>query len=101
MDVRFVFRRGNLLIARAAREASDEPIDFICECANEDCLEKLTMTPEDFERETAAQGHFVVLEGHEDEDAEIAGGGFGYSVVRDWHTGARRRARRVRPLEAR
>lgn len=101
MDMRFVFRRGNLLIARAAREVSNQPIGFICECASEDCLETLTMTPHEFQRETAAAGHFVVVDGHEDESAEVVGGGFGYSVVHERHTAARGTAQGVSPLEAR
>lgn len=83
--MRHVFRRGNHLIARAARRDPDEPVAFMCECSSDGCFEKVTMTPSEFESLAAAPARFVVLDGHEEPDGdEIVGDGPGYTVVEGW-----------------
>jgi hypothetical protein len=84
MDVRHVFRRGNLLIARAARGESDEPVGFLCECETDWCLGTMAMTPREFHSLTAEPGRFVVLEGHAEPDEDVVGDGPGYTVVETW-----------------
>jgi hypothetical protein len=82
MDVRHVFRRGNLLIARAARDGPDDPVSFICECETDWCLETIVMTPREFRSLTAERSRFVVLDGHEEpDDEDVVGQGPGYTVV--------------------
>jgi hypothetical protein len=85
MDVRHVFRRGNHLIARAARDRPDEPVAFMCECSSDGCFEKVTMTPSEFDSLAAAPARFVVFDGHEEQGGgEIVGDGPGYMVVEGW-----------------
>jgi hypothetical protein len=85
MDVRHVFRRGNHLIARAARNRPDEPVAFICECSSDGCFENVIMKPSEFESVAAAPARFVVLDGHEERDVdEVVGDGPGYTVVEGW-----------------
>lgn len=85
MDVRRTVRRGNELIARAVRDAPDEPTSFICECREASCLGTIELTPRDFESLTVGDGRFVVLPGHEASDGEEAvGSGPGYAVVETW-----------------
>jgi hypothetical protein len=81
MDVRHVFRRGNLMIARAARGRPDEQVRFICECETDWCLETVALTPHEFRSLTAKPRRFVVLVGHDEEDEDIVGEGPGYTVV--------------------
>jgi hypothetical protein len=82
MDVRQVLRRGNLLIARAARGEPDVEVLFICECVSDFCLEPIVMTPRDFHVLTEAPGRFVISDGHEEPtEEEIVGEGPGYAIV--------------------
>ena len=82
MDPRQVCRRGNVLILRAARGRTDELIGFVCECADEDCVQSLTLAPREFEALTAEEGRYVVIRGHEDFDVEdVVRAGPGYAVV--------------------
>ena len=85
MDMRLAFRRGNDLIARAARAAPDERVGFICECVDESCLRTVPLRPDEFARLTAGGDRFVVLPGHEDLDSEnLVEEGPGCSIVEPW-----------------
>lgn len=46
MTLPSAFRRGNDAIARNAERAgfAEQPIDFICECADESCFEAVPLT---------------------------------------------------------
>jgi hypothetical protein len=50
--------------------AADELHDFLCECALQDCLEKLQMTLIEYERVRSVPTDFVVARGHEVADIE-------------------------------
>jgi hypothetical protein len=83
MDARYAFRRGNRLIARAAQDAPDEAVGFICECREESCLVAIFLTPREHGRLTGAE-RFVVVPGHESLDVEdVVEEGAGYTVVLD------------------
>jgi|SRR5579862_1646400 len=63
--------------------AEDEPIEFYCECANPDCVERTAILPKVFERIHADPEQFVVIPGHEVADIErVVSEGDGYVVVR-------------------
>lgn len=85
MNPRHVFRRGNHLIARAARDAPDRPVQFICECTDASCLAPLLVTPEAFKDVSAAGARYIVLPGHEEHGVEeIVDEVGGYAVVDAW-----------------
>jgi hypothetical protein len=48
----------------------DESIEFLCECDDTDCLEKVSATRAEYEAIRALATQFVVLPGHEDPGVE-------------------------------
>jgi hypothetical protein len=51
--------------------ASDEPLmDFLCECDNRACTEKVNATRAEYEAVRAVATHFIVFPGHEDPQIE-------------------------------
>jgi hypothetical protein len=66
VDTNAAFRRGNEAIAQVARRAnlSDVEVDFICECADAECLARVPLDLRTFER-IRAEGKSVALRGHD------------------------------------
>jgi hypothetical protein len=60
------FRRGNEAIADNARRAGSDvhQIEFICECANPDCLASVPLQLSDYDRIRGA-GKAVVIPDHD------------------------------------
>jgi hypothetical protein len=57
--------------------------DFLCECGSEACLERVALTPGEYERVRADPTHFVVKPGHVAPDVEdVVYASEGYQVVR-------------------
>jgi hypothetical protein len=48
----------------------DVPMQFLCECDDPDCLEKISATRAEYEAIRAVATQFVVLPGHEDPAVE-------------------------------
>ena len=48
----------------------DQPMEFLCECDDRDCVEKVSATRAEYEAIRAVGTHFVVLPGHEDPNVE-------------------------------
>ena len=46
------------------------PLEFLCECDDTDCVEKVSVTRAEYEAIRALATHFVVLPGHEDPGIE-------------------------------
>jgi hypothetical protein len=46
-------------------EADDEAMAFLCECADETCLERVSMTAAQYDELRAIPARFVVIPGHE------------------------------------
>jgi hypothetical protein len=44
--------------------------EFVCECGDEKCTERVRLTPEEYERVRADPTHFVVTHGHVAPDVE-------------------------------
>ncbi len=69
-------------IDRAHHVATDEPWDFLCECGNGGCLERVELRPEEYEQLRANPVHFAVVPGHELPEVErVVRRGEGYRVV--------------------
>jgi hypothetical protein len=45
--------------------SGDELLDFLCECARQECLEKLQLTPSEYERVRSVPTDFLVAPGHQ------------------------------------
>jgi hypothetical protein len=66
-----LFREINERVSRMRDQAgeslgdADDLLDFLCECARQDCLEKLQMTLTEYERVRSVPTDFVVAPGHQ------------------------------------
>lgn len=67
-----LFREVNERIedVSTALVSDDEPMEFLCECDDTECVEKISATPAEYEAVRAVATHFVVLPGHEDPSVE-------------------------------
>jgi hypothetical protein len=72
------------------REEGDSlRIDFVCECGNLDCLERLELTRAAYEEVRSDPKRFVVAPGHENTQVErVVGRGKGYFVVEKFEEAA-------------
>lgn len=81
-----VFREVNERIEDLQREfalAEHEPLHIVCECDQLDCVERLSVTLDTYERVRGDSACFVVVPGHEDPDIEaVVETAVGYVVVR-------------------
>jgi hypothetical protein len=67
-----LFREVNERIEDAGTGLAPEdvPMEFLCECDDPDCVEKVNATRAEYEAIRAVPTRFVVLPGHEDPDIE-------------------------------
>jgi hypothetical protein len=80
-----LFRIGNerLQLAVDDRVADDDPVPFLCECADEFCDARVTLTLEEWRRVAGAHNHFVMVSGHPQSEGEkVVGALEGYDVVK-------------------
>jgi hypothetical protein len=67
-----LFREVNERIADVNEDFDVEgPIEFLCECGRQECLETVAMSHQDYERVRAVADRFVVKPGHEEPSVEI------------------------------
>ena len=66
-----LFREGNeRMAAWEERQAAEELARYLCECANEDCREKVHLHKPEYERVRSNSRWFVTVPGHEIPDVE-------------------------------
>jgi hypothetical protein len=66
-----VFRDVNERIdAGADRLEVAIPLPFHCECADASCVERVSVTPEDYKRVVNERFHFMIIPGHENSEVE-------------------------------
>ena len=67
-----LFREVNERIedVSTALAPDNAPMEFLCECDDQDCVEKVSATRAEYEAIRAVATQFVVLPGHEDPDVE-------------------------------
>jgi hypothetical protein len=81
------FRSANERVRRAAdshRFRREDRVPFLCECADQSCREIVMLTIEDYEHIRSHATWFLLVAGHEDEDAtqeRIVDAERGYAVV--------------------
>jgi hypothetical protein len=68
-----VFRSVNERIQEVANsfQLNTEPLDLICECGNASCVERISLTPAEYEELRSSAHHFAVVPGHEVKDVEM------------------------------
>jgi hypothetical protein len=79
-----VFREVNERIEALAQtfELKGEPLDLVCECGDAACVQRITMSPEEYEQLRSNAHHFAVYSGHEMPDVEtVISKQKGYDVV--------------------
>ena len=80
-----VFREVNERIEDLAERFNlqDRPLDLICECGDENCMERISMTNDEYEELRSDPRQFAVFPGHEYGDIEdVVDRRRGYDVVR-------------------
>lgn len=93
------FRSANERLRRAAqshRFEREDRVPFICECADENCREIVMLTIADYEHIRSHDAWFLLVAGHEDEDAaqeRIVDAERGYAVVEKVGTAGEEAAR--------
>jgi hypothetical protein len=66
-----LFRNANERTAQWEEvQASDDPVLYVCECANPDCRKRIRLSKDEYERTRNDSKHFAVAPGHQIPDAE-------------------------------
>jgi hypothetical protein len=60
-----LFRSVNERVEEVVQPGPNEEIDFLCECGDDNCVEKLTLTRREYERVRQDGAQFAVTPGHE------------------------------------
>jgi hypothetical protein len=95
------FREVNERIAENARRFEAGETDFICECADVQCTERVKATLEEYERVRADGATFLLAPGHRDPSIErLVLRRPRLDIVEKVQSGARAIARRLNPRAA-
>jgi hypothetical protein len=65
-----IFRNVNERIAESAQRFDADEAEFVCECDDRSCTDRLESSLDDYERVRAKPTHFLVAPGHENEAIE-------------------------------
>jgi hypothetical protein len=78
-----LFREVNERIEELGRRTgtAEGGLDFVCECADESCTERITLTPPEYEEVRADPRQFAVLPGHEVSVEDVVADRGGYRIV--------------------
>jgi hypothetical protein len=73
------FREANARLHDAVQDGGREPrrVAFLCECADDDCVERVDVTLADWEAVASAHNHFLMIAGHQRSDDEEVVGSLG------------------------
>jgi hypothetical protein len=68
-----VFREVNERISDLAAHfgLEEQPLDLVCECGDPSCVERISMSRDEYEQLRSDPTHFAVFPGHEEPDVEI------------------------------
>lgn len=92
------FRHVNERIAETAENFSSGDAEFICECADADCRERIEAPLEEYEEVRSASTTFLVAEGHEIPAYEhVRQRRRGYLIVEKMTRGLKSAVRRTDP----
>src|SRR5438105_223220 len=94
-----LFRDVNERIAESAERFDAEHAEFVCECADQECTERVAATLDEYERTRANGTHFILRPGHEDTRVErvIDRQGSRLAIVEKFNAAIARRVRRLDP----
>ena len=60
-----MFRSVNERVEEVVQPGAEEEIDFLCECGDSGCVEKVTLTRQEYEQVRVDGAQFAVHPGHE------------------------------------
>jgi hypothetical protein len=93
-----VFRHVNERIAETVERFDSDEADFVCECADAECHERIETTLGEYEEARADGTHFLVAEGHEEPGYErVVKRRRGYLIVEKFRRGLAAAVRRNNP----
>jgi hypothetical protein len=76
------FREWNEAIAETAARLDADEVDFVCECADPNCANRLTVALDTYESVRAEPTHFLVAPGHDESPIEhVVEHRRGYAIV--------------------
>jgi len=77
-----LFREVNDRIRELAGRWEDtEPLGFVCECTDMACAEVVNLSLAEYDTVRSRPGHFLLLRGHEPDDAGVVASVNGYVVL--------------------
>jgi hypothetical protein len=81
-----LFRDVNERIAESAEGFDADQADFVCECGEQACTERVSATLDDYERVRADSRRFLIRPGHENERIErVVERRLRFAVVEKFH----------------
>jgi hypothetical protein len=94
-----LFRDVNERIAESAHRFDSDTADFVCECADQTCTERVEATLQEYELARSEGTRFLLRPGHEDERIErvVAQHGSRWTMVEKISEAVARAARRLNP----
>ncbi len=93
-----LFRSVNERIAETAERFESEEAEFVCECSDTACIERVEARLDDYEQVRSDGTHFLLVPGHEDTRIErVVGRRRRYAIVEKWHRSVARHVRRFDP----
>ena len=83
-----LFRDVNERIAESAERFDSESAEFVCECSDQECADRVEATLDEYEHVRADGTHFLVRPGHEDTRYErvVTERGRCHAVVEKFHS---------------
>lgn len=97
--VESLFRDVNERIAESAERFDADRAEFVCECADQQCTQRIPATLDVYERARADGAHFLLCPGHEDTRVErvVERRGDRVAIVEKFHAAIARTVRRLDP----
>ena len=97
--VESLFRDVNERIAESAERFDADRAEFVCECADQECTERVAATLDEYEHARADGTTFILRPGHEDTRVErvIERRGSRVAIVQKFNESVARRVRSLNP----
>jgi hypothetical protein len=94
-----LFRDVNERIAESAERFDAERAEFVCECSDQACTERVSASLDEYERARSDGTHFLLRPGHEDRRVErvVEQSGSRLAIVEKFHQRVAPIVRRLDP----
>ena len=94
-----LFRNVNERIAEAAERFDSDSAEFVCECSDQACTDRVAATMDEYEEVRENGAHFLLRPGHEDTRVEhvVEQRGNRHAVVEKFNDAIERMVRRLDP----